>query len=490
MNSKKNKVLRFQIGVNGRAPYLEDTSGEILSSFNAAVLGQLLTTDEDFNLQPGLLEKFDYEQSTNSFVLRLKSNLKFHNGRSVNSKDLEFSLLRGFFSSNSSFYSVYLKNIEGIDQIDPTRSLFKSGAVSGVKIVDDLTLKVRLAFPNPSFLHSLTNPFFSLVPKEEMSPNFLSWRSIPIGAGPYKVVGEGLKKGLVELELVDRTLSHAAEKVEIYTSERKGRLCDVVLSASENQDLDGLEIKFTKKPISVRSLFFNTQNPLSRNQEFRQAIQRVIDRKRIDGLLESLSASTELLPQHFWGRSGNEIVPDLSLAKKLVSQIPEDLRTKSWEAAIFAGENLSHDQRILIDALEDQFSSVGLKIKIVPNSEKFLSQESARRFVFRMEGRVTDYVDPLIMFASLREGSAYKYDHPIGERKEKFENLFRSAQAEIDFDRRIESVRRLSKYVQEEAIAVAIGETRMGFYINPKTVKSLGYQPQPLTLFIQNIELK
>ena len=74
--------------------------------------------------------------------------------------------------------------------------------------------------------------------------------------------------------------------------------------------------------------------------------------------------------------------------------------------------------------------------------------------------------------------------------KEKFENLFRSAQAEIDFDRRIESVRRLSKYVQEEAIAVAIGETRMGFYINPKTVKSLGYQPQPLTLFIQNIELK
>ncbi|HAG91520.1 MAG TPA: hypothetical protein DCL41_06595, partial [Bdellovibrionales bacterium] len=141
MNSKKNKVLRFQIGVNGRAPYLEDTSGEILSSFNAAVLGQLLTTDEDFNLQPGLLEKFDYEQSTNSFVLRLKSNLKFHNGRSVNSKDLEFSLLRGFFSSNSSFYSVYLKNIEGIDQIDPTRSLFKSGAVSGVKIVDDLTLK-------------------------------------------------------------------------------------------------------------------------------------------------------------------------------------------------------------------------------------------------------------------------------------------------------------------------------------------------------------
>lgn len=485
----QDKVLRVQIGNSGEAPYLEHTSAEVLAAFNAAVLGQLIKTDENFNLFPGLLQKFEYDFKAKAYVLKLQPNLKFHNGRKVTSKDLEFSLLRGFFTKSNTFHTIYLNNIAGLDKIDAGRTKYTSGLVSGVKIIDELSVRVKLSHPNPSFLHSLTNPFFSLVPKEEMNSNFVGWKKIPVGAGPYRVLGKGFHEGKVNLELMDKGLEHATPKIEFYTSEAKGIHFDLVSSPSENQKKQ-LKVKYTSKPIAVRALFFNNKNELSRNQDFRNAIQYAIDRNEIASSLEGYDVVSEILPRHFWGRSGNGMNENIDLAKKYVSRIPKKLTEKFWEAGIFAGPKLSHKHKTIVRYLERQFARAGLKIKFVPTSEKFQSLESAKKFVFRVEGRIADYVDPLIMFASFREGSAFKYGYPIGDRKVRFDKLYSKAEDAEDFNRRIESVRELSKFVQKESIAIALGEERFAVGIDPKRIQSMGHQPQPLTLFIQNIELK
>ena len=73
------------------------------------------------------------------------------------------------------------------------------GAIRGVKVVAPDTVEVSLSRPNPSFLHSLVNPFFSLVPIEEMNADYVSWKRAPVGAGPYRVVS-GFSGGKVVLE--------------------------------------------------------------------------------------------------------------------------------------------------------------------------------------------------------------------------------------------------------------------------------------------------
>jgi ABC-type transport system substrate-binding protein len=441
-------------------------------------------------LLPGLLDKFEYNFKTLTYVLRLRPNLKFQNGRDVHAKDLEFSLLRGFFSQRSSFYSVYLNNIDGLSEIEGKNLKYKSGLVSGIKIKDDRTVEVKLSHPNPSFLHALTNPFFSLVPQEALNKDLLSWKTIPIGAGPYRVMGKGFEGNKVSLELVDSSGTKAPKRIDLFTNSVPGVHFDVVMSPSGEEDISQMRAYKTEKPASIRTIFFNNENPLSKNQDFRFAVLNLINREDIAKDLEDLTASYEILPSHFWGRSSEKPPQNIEKAKKYLKKVPHKLLEGQLSVAMFAGKEMSPYHKKIAEHLEDQFRKVGLKIHVEANSEKFLSKESAKKFIFRVEGRVSDYVDPLIMFASLREGSAFKYDQPVGQYKIKFNELYNEAADAADFDSRIESVRKLSDFVQKEAIAVAIGEERITYWLNPKTVQSLGYQPQPLTLFLQNIDLK
>jgi ABC-type transport system substrate-binding protein len=149
--AKTSGEVNILLGDTNEAPYSELAPGRILSTFNAAVLGQLIKTDQNYNLIPGHLESWNWDFHTSEYVLKMRPGLKFHNGKPASAKDLEFSLLRGFFSAQQSFYRTYLSNVDGVNSIR-AGSPFKTGLVSGVKIIDELTLRVKLSHPNPSFL--------------------------------------------------------------------------------------------------------------------------------------------------------------------------------------------------------------------------------------------------------------------------------------------------------------------------------------------------
>ena len=478
------------LGTSGKAPYLENTSGDILSTFNAAVLGQLIQTDRSYSLEPGLISEFEYDFKKNRYILKLQKGLKFHDGREVSSKDLEYSILRGFFSKNSSFYRVYLANIEGIESVDAKKE-YKSGSVSGVKIIDEVTVSVQLSSPNPSFLHTLTNPYFSLVPREHMKSDNVSWKRTPIGAGPYRVVDEGFKDGKVQLELVQRTSDNilAPQSISLFTSRVKGTQFDVVHSSAIEGGSSNYNAVLSDKPAAVRALFFSNRNELGVIQAFRKAVQLLVNREEFARTFDSMSPASQILPRHFWGRSTKEIEFDLEKARELLKTIPKDLLSKEWEVPIYSDGPLSEEKRKLGDVLVRQFLKVGLKIKITTFSEKFPTLESAIKYPMRLTGRVTDYLDPLIMFASLRSGSPYIYDQPVGDSRKKFDELYDRAANAATYDQRIETVRLISDFVQERAIAVALAEEKIVYYLNSSRVKGLGYQPQPLTLFLQNLIL-
>lgn len=173
--TKKN--LNVYLGNSLNSPYGVHTSGPVLANMNLLVLGQLIKQVNESDVETGILESCNYDLIKNSYILRLRQNLYFHNGRKANARDLEFSLLRGFYSSSKSFFHTFLGNIIGVQEI-VNGEIFKSGEVEGIRIVDEFTLEVKINGHGSSLFHSLCAPYFSLVPIEEFENDYLTWKKI------------------------------------------------------------------------------------------------------------------------------------------------------------------------------------------------------------------------------------------------------------------------------------------------------------------------
>ncbi len=483
--------ISILLSSSGDLPYAETASGDLLASFNSAVLGQLLVTTEAFNLEGGIIESFEYDYRTKSYSLRLRRGTRFHNGREAKAEDLEFSLLRGFFSRNRSFYQVYLNNISGIDSVNAGTS-FKSGLVSGVKIKDNYTVAVSLKSPNPSFLHSLTHPYFSLVPREALNADLLTWKTVPIGAGSYRVEPEGFKQGRVKLTLLNDELraAGAPQIVEIWTSHEPNRVYDVVIADVEPLAPKGYSSFAAKLPASVRTIFYSNQNPLGMNQDFRLAVHGIVNRDAIAKGENSIRPTDQMLPTRFWGRTDSPYPVKRDAALLHAAKIPKDLMAKTWRIPVFSNSTLSKIQQHYADHLSRQLKEIGINVVFYPSDEKFPSKKSAEDSPFRLTGRVTDYVDPLIMFASFTSKSPYEWDRPFGANQVAFEKLYAEAANADTTEARYESVKKLSSFVAANAISTAIAEESIVYHYNPRRISNLGVQPSPLALNVANIRLK
>lgn len=482
--NKMKKELTILLGDTNLPPYSETAPGNILSTFNAAVLGQLIQTDKNLDLIPGHLESWNWDYKTAEYVLKIKKGLTFHHGRAVNSKDLEFSLLRGFFSENQSFYRTYLSNIQGVDKIKPG-TVFKSRMVDGVKIEDEFTVRVKLGTPNPSFLLGLTGPYFSFVPMEEIKADYLSWKKYPIGAGPYRVI-EAYHDGVTKLERVTHQPEHA--DIVVLHTKATNQHFDVSTFESSELNLSKHRLNLSELASSILLLNYSNQNEISKKSTFRKFIRNVINKKEIIENIEGLSVADEMLPKHLWGRKGLKSENNLELAKSLLNHDLLSLKNEPIRLCVFSGPKLSKPRELMVRKIQTNFEKIGVKFEYETTLNKFTTREEAERCHLFLSGMVADYIDPLVMFASLTKRSADPYTRPISD--ETLEELYSNASSNAQKDARIQSLQKLSEYIIEKDILLPLAENRSKTFYDPNTIKNLGNQNQPLTLFIDRIEVK
>lgn len=480
-----SKTLNIFILKSSEAPYHIHADALVLSTFNAAVVGQLIRNDDGFNLKPGHLENFSYDFKREKYILKLRKGITFHNGRTATAKDLEFSLLRGFYSKDRSFFHVYLGNIKGLEAIKPGDK-FKSGAVSGIKIIDDLTVEVTLKSPNPSFFHSLTVPYFSLFPREELKDDYLTWKALPIGAGNYRVVSPGFDGNKTIIELISGKGDEKQPSRVIFHNEFNDEI-DLV---EQRESLIGFKPFISDKPATIRVISYSNKNELSLNSHFKKWLNHIIDRKIFASDDSSITEATELLPSHFWGRTNDKSQFDEKIANEHFKKIPKNLLDKSYEFAVFSGPKLSKRQLYYTTKLESEFKKYGFKAKFVPLEEKFVSKASAQKYPIYMWGIVCDYIDPLVTFSAFKENGHLPHHSPIGEELVEYERLYTHASNATSFDERNNSVKDLSKFVKDNAVVSSITEEKISYQVRSSTIESLGVQSHPVTLFVENIRMK
>lgn len=475
-NVVANETLNVFLGESKEPPYDIHAPGHVLANINLLVLGQLIENTDGFEIKPGILESYFYNFDKGSYFLKLKPGLIFHNGRKATSKDLEFTLLRGFFSSDKSFFHTYLGNILGVREI-VKGDKFVSGKVKGVKIIDELTIEIKLIGKNPSLFHSLTAPYFSLVPKEELEDDYLTWKKYPVGVGNYKVV-KGFDGNKTTLSKFNSKAKFS--KIVLFSKSLDNLLIDISFDS-----FSYLEKSYSFLPMGVRLFEFSNKHELGKNFEFKRLIKKLItELKDFDS---DMALKTDaILPKHFWGQvkenNINNDIDEKSIIKKL--------NLNKIQVITFTGEKLSEKHLFYIEKIKELFKKYNLEIEFIPNSEKFVSETTSKKYPLRFNGVVADYVDPLIMYSAYRKiGHNINYS-PFGKILDEYEQLYLKAEKAVTFDERLATVKQLNEFSQKNIVQVPIAEEKMVYYINYKTIKSLGKQLNPLTINFDLIEVR
>ena len=132
------------------------------------IFDTLVRFDDKLQPRPGLAESWD-TTDPKTLVLRLRKNVKFHDGTPFNAEAVRFNLLRAQDKTVSSMASE-LSNVEAVDVVDPH------------------TVRLRLKRPDASLLLAFTDRAGMMVSPTAMQKMGDQFGRAPVGAGEYKLV--------------------------------------------------------------------------------------------------------------------------------------------------------------------------------------------------------------------------------------------------------------------------------------------------------------
>lgn len=137
------------------------------------------TTD----LRPGLAESYTVSEDGTVFTFTLRKGVVFHNGREMTAEDVKYSLDRVTLPATQSPGAGFFASIVGFDKI----SNGEAETLSGVEIIDPLTVQITLSRPDATFLHVMGLNFASVVPQEVVEEMGDDFGKNPVGTGAFKL---------------------------------------------------------------------------------------------------------------------------------------------------------------------------------------------------------------------------------------------------------------------------------------------------------------
>jgi methyl-accepting chemotaxis protein/ABC-type oligopeptide transport system substrate-binding subunit len=153
-----------------------------LGYMSKAIHAHLVMYGEGAELIPGLAERWEVLEQGHVYRFHLRRGVRFHNGRTLEAKDVHDSLVRLLLPELNSQSSWIMREVRGAADVIEGRTR----TLSGIQVRDQYTVDIILDEPLAFFLSLLTMHEAAIIPSEEArDPE--RFRLHPVGAGPFRL---------------------------------------------------------------------------------------------------------------------------------------------------------------------------------------------------------------------------------------------------------------------------------------------------------------
>lgn len=302
-----------------------------------AIFSGLVALDRDLEVVPDLAERWEVSGGGTIFTFFLREGLQFHDGKPVTARDVKYSWERAAKPETDSPKALtFLGDIVGVKE----KLEGEAEEVSGIEIVDDLTLRVTIDGPKPYFFQKLTYPTAYVVDRVNVQSG-KTWTKRPNGTGPFKMK-QWVEDELLILERNDLYYREVAKLAHVVyrlfagrglTLYEEGEIditgvglanIDRVLDPADSLNRELLVTSGLKFDLSTGYLAFNPNIPPFDDAKVRQAFALALDMDKwieitLQGIPERASGILPPgLPGHNEGLTPFQFDPEL--AKHLIAE--------------------------------------------------------------------------------------------------------------------------------------------------------------------------
>ncbi len=425
------------------------------SSLEAAALlhPQLLGTNPyTLEVEARLFASFELQADNLTYLFRLREGLLWSDGTPLTADDVVFTLLLICHGDYTGWLYPLLRFVDGAEEYRNKRlSPYAQGEISGIRVIDEHTIAIRLKQVHAPFLSYLTFPPLPahklqnvLVAEMEAHP---SLRNVLVGAGPYLLTAwrpdeylhvkanPDFYLGKPEIaEIYYRFIPNIeAQVIELLA----GKL-DLLPTAVKVEDVEMLaadrQIRVHKNNRLVYDYIAinqKTENTPLKDRRVRQALAMLLDKDELVANLLSGYAEVlhgPLLPLHFaYDPEFLREKGSLPAARELLLQAGHpQFKLK----LIFNAGNIIRENVSLL--FKEQAAQVGVDVQIhALEWEAFLAALTNGDYVLAILGRGAD-ADPDLSFHWHSQGAGNR----TGYANEEVDRLLEEGAAVLDKQRR------------------------------------------------------
>ena len=397
------------------------------------VFGGLVTIDPNLQIVGDLASHWEVLNEGKTYVFHLRANATFHDGRQVTAQDVKWSMERATDPETLSLVAdQYLGDIIGVE----AKLQGEANEITGVQVVDDVTIRIDIDAPKSYFLAKLTYPTAFVVDRQQLESDD-RWFRRPNATGPFKLASyelgermvlerhEGYHLGAPRLQSVEFILSGGTamlmyENDEIHITGVGLADLDRLLDPSEALSR---ELRTAPPPFDTRYIGLNVNEPPFDDPKVRLALNHAIDRAEIaDIVLGDLVVPAKgILPPNFPGynpeTSGYEYDPEKAqqlLSESKYGNDPDALGLIVLTTSGSFGANVGLDTQVIQEMWRQ---NLGIEVDVQQTDYAVYLQDLHSRIFQMFEiGWIADYPDPEnfldILFHSESSNNHTGYSNP------------------------------------------------------------------------------
>lgn len=461
-------VLKVKVSDKGEVLYEDAQPAGIAAVFTDNVFGRWVRPLQDGNYVSSLAD-FKFADDKRYVDLDIKPGASFHNGRHLTAEDIEFSLMRVFWQTNSDYYWSFLECVEGV-----TSALQRPapGSISGIKVLSGQKLRLQFTRPCPEILSALSLSFFAPRAREEMKDDMIHFKHLPVGAGPYAVSSETAQGYRLK-----KVYGSGPDQVNLITSGQNGSP-DVYYSKLDSPP--DFSKALSSLPSSTLTLFTSANHPLFRNLRLRSLFNRAFDRAKLQKNF-SFEPSYSLSLQ---GTQEPTTLAEIQVARREIRQILKGMNYIELEVPVQTRE-ISGPLAEVVNELKLQFVEMGLTVRFVANPKQFLSVEDAQAFPFWLWWLVIDPLSPQTMLSGFLPNGGYEF---MGTQSSV--PYFQAIQSAKTADSTLKAQQVLDQFLSDAGHGIPLLRRKTAYSFNPKTVETLGEQVESISLDLSRIKVR